>query len=79
MRLILNTSITIGEIFLHQCGIRYICVIFRCEQLEKDIEKMSAAMSQAIGSVDHIPSQADYVNLRDDLAFREVIIFKHTY
>merc|ERR1719189_396116 len=43
----------------------------RCEQLEKDIEKMSAAMSQAIGSVDHIPSQADYVNLRDDLAFRE--------
>ena len=66
-------------IILHLYGIRYIYVIFRCEQLEKDIEKMSAAMSQAIGSVDHIPSQADYVNLRDDLAFREVIIFKHTY
>ena len=40
---------------------------------------MSAAMSQAIGSVDHIPSQADYVNLRDDLAFREVIILKYNY
>ena len=66
-------------IFGHLCKIRSICVIFRCEQLEKDIEKMSAAMSQAIGSVDHIPSQADYVNLRDDLAFREVIISKYIY
>ena len=36
-------------------------------------------MSKAIGSVDHIPTQADYVNLRDDLAFREVRIFKYTY
>ena len=29
-------------------------------------------MSQAIGSVDHIPSRADYLNMREDLAFREV-------
>ena len=46
--------------------------ISRCTQLEKEIEDLSAGMSQAIGSVDHIPSRADYLNMRDDLAFREV-------
>ena len=46
--------------------------ILRCKQLEKEIEELSAGMSQAIGSVDHIPSRADYLNMRDDLAFREV-------
>ena len=46
--------------------------IVRCKQLEKEIEELSAGMSQAIGSVDHIPSRADYLNMRDDLAFREV-------
>jgi len=31
-------------------------------------------MSEAIGSVDHIPSRSDYLNMKDDLSFREVII-----
>ena len=39
----------------------------RCKQLEKEIEALSSGMSKAIGSVDHIPSRADYLNMRDDL------------
>ena len=51
--------------------------INRCKQLEKEIETLSAGMSQSIGSVDHIPSRADYMNMREDLAFREVIHALH--
>ena len=29
-------------------------------------------MSEAIGSVDHIPSRSDYLNMKEDLSFREV-------
>ena len=45
---------------------------FRCKQLEKEIEDLSAQMSEAIGSVDHIPSRSDYLNMKEDLSFREV-------
>ena len=42
------------------------------KQLEKEIEDLSAQMSEAIGSVDHIPSRSDYLNMKEDLSFREV-------
>ena len=44
----------------------------RCKQLEKEIEDLSSQMSGAIGSVDHIPSRSDYLNMKEDLSFREV-------
>ena len=47
---------------------------FRCTQLEKEIEELSFRMSEAIGSVDHIPSRSDYLNMKEDLSFREVSI-----
>merc|ERR1719414_1488290 len=43
----------------------------RCKQLEKEIEELSSQMSEAIGSVDHIPSRSDYLNMKEDLSFRE--------
>ena len=36
-------------------------------------------MSEAIGSVDHIPSRSDYLNMKEDLSFREVSIARELY
>ena len=36
-------------------------------------------MSEAIGSVDHIPSRSDYLNMKEDLSFREVSIEANIY
>ena len=51
----------------------------RCKQLEKEIEELSSQMSEAIGSVDHIPSRSDYLNMKEDLSFREVSIEANIY